>query len=166
MRNVTLLSASLALALSAGSAAAQGKGQAGFDKLKTLVGEWEGQSEDGVPSRASYQLISGGTALMETYEPGGEPPMVTIYAVDGDRVALTHYCSANNQPRMESPPIEGEPQRLAFAFTGGTNLASADTPHIDSLVLTFEDRHRFTQKWSWKEAGKDHFTTVHFTRKK
>src|SRR3990172_8832414 len=125
MRNVTLLSASLALALSAGSAAVQEKGQAGFDKLKTLVGEWEGQSEDGVPSRASYQLISGGTALMETYEPGGEPAMVTIYAVDGDRVALTHYCTANNQPRMESPPIEGEPQRLDFAFTGGAKLARA-----------------------------------------
>ena len=85
--------------------------------------------------------------------------MVTIYNVDGDRVALTHYCSANNQPRMQTVPIAGDPKVLDFTFAGGTNLTSTNPAHIDGLVVTFQDEDHFTQKWSWKESGNDEFTT-------
>ena len=167
MKRITLLlTAILVLSLSASVAAGDSKGQVGFDKLKALLGEWEGQTQDGSPREASYQLISGGTALMETLQSEAEPPMVTIYIVDGDRVALTHYCTANNQPRMQTEPIAGDPKVLDFTFTGGTNLTSADHPHIDGLVVTFQDEDRFTQKWFWKESGNDEFTTIQFTRKK
>ncbi len=170
MKRITLLStlaaAILVLALSASVTAGDSKGQVGFDKLKALLGEWEGQTQDGSPRQASYQLISGGTALMETLQSEAEPPMVTIYNVDRDRVALTHYCTANNQPRMQTEPIAGDPKGLDFTFTGGTNLTSADHPHIDGLVVTFQDEDHFTQKWSWKESGNDEFTTIQFTRKK
>ena len=169
MKRLTLLSASaaiLVLALSSGATAGDAKGQVGFDKLKTLVGEWEGQAEDGSSRAASYELISGGTALMETLKAESEAPMVTIYHLDDDRVALTHYCTGNNQPRMQTEPLAGDPKVLDFMFTGGTNLNSTDHAHISGLVVTFQDKNHFTQKWTWKETSKDHFTTVHFTRKK
>lgn len=167
MKLMTLLStAILVLSLSASVTPSDSKGQVGFDKLKALVGEWEGQTEDGNPRQASYQLISGETALMETLQSEAEAPMVTIYNVDDDRVALTHYCTANNQPRMQTEPIAGEPKVLDFTFTGGTNLTSTNHAHIDGLVVTFQDEDHFTQKWSWKESGKVHFTTIQFTRKK
>jgi len=81
-------------------------------------------------------------------------------------VALTHYCTANNQPRMQTEPIAGDPKVLDFTFTGGTNLTSTNHAHIDGLVVTFQDEDHFTQKWSWKESGNDEFTTIQFTRKK
>ena len=167
MKLTTLLSmAVLALSVSLNATAGDPKGQIGFDKLKTLVGEWEGQAEDGSSREASYELISGGTALMETLGSEAEAPMVTIYNLDDDRVALTHYCTGNNQPRMQTEPIAGDPKVLDFTFTGGTNLTSTNHAYISGLVVTFQDQDHFTQKWAWKESGKDHFTTVQFTRKK
>ena len=170
MKRLTLLSALSAaifvLAISASATAGDSKGQVGFDKLTVLVGEWEGQAEDGSSREASYKLISGGTALMETLKAEAEAPMVTIYNLDDDRVALTHYCTGNNQPRMQTEPISGDPKVLDFTFTGGTNLTSTNHAHISGLVVTFQDQDHFMQKWTWKESGKDHFTTVQFTRKK
>ena len=121
MKLTTLLStAVLVLSLSAGATAGDPTGRVGFDKLKTLIGEWDGQAEDGTSREASYELISGGTALMETLKSEAEPPMVTIYTMDDDRVALTHYCTSNNQPRMQTEPITGDPkvhqEQFDFAF--------------------------------------------------
>ncbi len=155
----------LALMLGTGSSQGQAKAEAGFDQLKTLLGEWEGVGEDGIRRTVSYQLLSGGTALMEILAPDGEPDMVTVYTVDGDHLALTHYCSANNQPRMKTEALSAVPQKLVFAFTGGTNLPSPDA-HMVGLSVTFEDQDHFTQSWTWKEAGNDHVSTFRFTRRK
>ena len=99
----------LVLMLGAGSSQGQAKAEAGFDQLKTLLGKWEGVGEDGIRRTVSYQLLSGGTALMEILAPEGEPDMVTVYTVDGDHLALTHYCSANNQPRMKTEALSAVP---------------------------------------------------------
>src|SRR5215470_11959827 len=72
-----------------------------FEKLKTLVGRWEAQTDKG-PAVATYQLISGGTVLLERVEMGGDHDMITAYYVDRNRLLLTHYCAAGNQPRMQA----------------------------------------------------------------
>ena len=91
--------------------------------MKTLVGEWEGKAANGKAVQVSYRLVVGGTALMETLHPADEPEMVTLYTADGDHVAVTHYCPTNNQPRMRSAPVSGDPKKLNFSFVGATNLA-------------------------------------------
>jgi hypothetical protein len=53
-------------------------------------------------TNVSYQLISGGAAIMERIMPPNEPSMVSIYHLDGDKLMMTHYCSAGNQPRMQA----------------------------------------------------------------
>lgn len=133
--------------------------------MKSLVGEWEGLTEEEKVS-ISYRLVSDGTALMETLVHAGESEMVTIYTADGDRVALTHYCNENNQPRMQSGPINASPEELAYAFVGGTNMAGPATPHMHNLVVSFEGEDRFTQKWTWRDKEKEMTTTFHFKRKK
>jgi hypothetical protein len=135
----------------------------GFDKLTTLVGEWEGTGEDGVHRSVRYELISGGTALWETLSPENEPDMVTVYTLDDDHLALTHFCSANNQPRMTTEPLASAPESLVFTFAGGTNL-EATQGHMVGLVVTFEGNDHFTQRWTWKESGNDHVSVFHFTR--
>jgi hypothetical protein len=166
MKRLFVLTVASFLIVSLNARSARAQAQAGFDKLKTLVGEWEGRNSEGVRATATYQLVSGGTALMETLSTEGESSMVTMYTLDGERLALTHYCAANNQPRMQTSPLTDVPQTLDFRFTGGTNLENGSEPHMDGLVVTFEDADHLTQRWTWKDGGNEQISVFHFTRKR
>ncbi len=167
MKSRTILSLSAtALTLLAGFVAAQSKPTTGFAQLKTLVGQWDGKTESGKPVRASYKLVSGGTALLESLTPADEAEMVTLYSADGDHVAATHYCSTGNQPQMRTPPITGAVREFAFSFVSATNLPSPTAGHMHRLVLILEDNDHLTQKWTWRENGSDKTEVFHFTRKK
>lgn len=165
-RRMTLLLSVTALAGFAVYAPGQPKPGAGFDQMKSLVGEWDGKTENGKAVRASYRLVSGGTALVETLSPAGEPEMVTVYTANGNRAAMTHYCSQNNQPRMRTAPAAGPVKELDFSFVGATNLATPEAGHMHKLVVRFDDNNHFTQRWTWREQGKEMAEVFHFTRKK
>jgi len=137
----------------------------GLDKLKSLAGKWEGKNPEGKPARVSYKVVSSGTAVLETLNPPEESEMVTLYTADGDRVALTHYCPTDNQPRMRSAAVTAPVKELAFTFTGATNLASPDAGHMHKLVLNFDDASHFSQHWTWREKGVEKTEVFRFTRK-
>lgn len=139
-----------------------------FEKLKTLAGEWSAKTKDGQPVRVSYQLVSNGSALIEMLSMGkGEGDMVTVYHLDGNNLMMTHYCSANNQPRMKAQPASGEVKTLTFSYLDATNLAPPDSGHMHRLVVTFQDKKHMTQDWTWREYGKDAYTeTFQYERKK
>lgn len=167
MRKLTwLFLCALGFALCARPSAAQTNANPGFDKMKTLLGEWDGKTTNGKAVQVSYRLVSNGTALMEALHPAEESEMVTLYTADGEGVAVTHYCSANNQPRMRSAPASGDPQKLDFSFVGATNLTRPDVGHMHRLAVAFQDNDHFTQSWTWRENGKDKTETFTFTRKK
>ncbi len=138
------------------------KSTPGFEKLKSLTGEWQAKTKDGQSVKTSYKLVSNGSALMETLEMGkkGEGTMVTVYHLDGNKLMMTHYCSANNQPRMKAQPAAGEIKSLAFSYVDATNLAPPDSGHMHKLVITFQDDKHMTQEWTWREYGKDAYTEV------
>ena len=73
-----------------------------FDRLKSLVGSWQGKTADGKDVKASYQMVSGGTCLMETLDTPDGMSMITMYHMDCDRLVLDHYCALNNVPRMKA----------------------------------------------------------------
>jgi hypothetical protein len=165
-RRMALLLSVAALAAFAVYAPGQSKPAAGFDQMKSLVGEWDGKAENGKAVRASYTLVSAGTALVETLNPPDESEMVTVYHADGNHVAMTHYCDINNQPRMRTGPVAGPVKELDFSFVGATNLASPAAGHMHKLVVRFDDNNHFTQTWTWREQGKEMAEVFHFTRKK
>jgi len=137
----------------------------GFTQLGSLVGEWEGQTPDGKAMRLSYQLVSGGTALLEKLQMGAEPEMLTVYTPDGDRVAMTHFCSTGNQPQMQSGPITDETKQFSFGFVRATNLANAAAGHMHHLTVTLVDRDHMTQEWTWQEGSKAQPMLFKFARK-
>jgi len=46
---------------------------AGSEKMKPLVGNWQGKANDGKPVKISYALVSGGSALVERSRPSQNP---------------------------------------------------------------------------------------------
>jgi hypothetical protein len=167
MKNLRIVVIALAaVALAALSARAGSATHPGWERLKSLVGDWEGKHGDTAPFTTSYKLVSNGTALMETMTAPGETEMVTVYHPDGERLMATHYCAGNNQPRMRTGAPAGDAQQLTFSFLDVTNLASPDADHMKKLVVTFQDPDHFKQEWTSWSKGKEDTVVFNFTRKK
>ena len=128
---------------------------AGFEKMKPLVGNWQGKSDDGKPVRISYALASDGSVLVEKIDAGSENEMVTVYYPDGDRLMMTHYCSLHNQPRMRADAATAESSKLIFDFVDATNMSSPDAMHMHRLAVSFEGKDRFVQEWTGKGGEKE-----------
>jgi len=137
---------------------------AAFARLKTLVGEWEADTRMG-KAHLNYELIAGGTALVERVTAEKMPAMLTVYHMDGDRLQLTHYCMAGNQPRMQARTFNPESGELEFQFLDATNLASAGAGHMHSARIRFVDDRRLATEWEFYENGQRKFTeTAQYTR--
>lgn len=123
----------------------------GFDSLKTLVGSWEHKGPDGKPGITVWRLVSEGSALMEELP---HESMITMYHMDNDRLLMTHYCGARNQPRMKAD-ISPDGKTITFNFVDGTNLASPADAHMHKMVLTFQDKDHYSETWSFYKDGKE-----------
>jgi hypothetical protein len=166
-RCASFILAGVAVACSAiGAVSPQHNAAAGLEKLKSLVGEWQSKNPDGGITTIRYQLMSGGSALMETLIPAGEPDMVSVYHLDGAKLIANHFCSAGNQPRMQADVPPGEIKALNFKFVDASNLASPSEGHIHNVVFTFKDNDHWIQTWTWRQDGKDMLTTHNFERKR
>ena len=173
MKNRRLLAISslfLAATVSAGvarGAAANTEVDAGtaFSRLKALVGDWDVESSHG-KAHSRFELIAGGSVLLEHFtEPGGQE-MLTAYHLDGTRLVLTHYCLAGNQPQMVAEKSDGAAGELDFAFAGGSNIA-AGAGHMHDAVFHLGSSDHFDAKWDFVEAGKVKFSEeIHYTRTK
>ncbi len=150
-------------ALGVSPAGAAGKADEGFEKLKALVGQWQGKAPDGSPVTVAYELVSGGHTLMEHLSFGD---MITMYHVDGGHLMLTHYCEGNNQPRMRSGGLGADGKTLQFKFFDATNLARPTDQHMTGLTVTFKDENHITQQWTDLTEGKEGNMVVELERKK
>lgn len=167
MRNIRqCLGLFLALICLAAVGLATSKSQPEFDKLKSLVGTWQGKKSDGTPLHISYKLVSGGSAVMESIQ---EPPateMITVYHLDGDRLMMTHYCMANNQPRMRADSSTSTPSAIKFTYVDATNLSGPNAGHMYAHSIIWKDADHVTQQWTWRENGKDKVETFELVRQK
>lgn len=169
MRQKGLCRMALALAVGAalavlGTPARAGGEAASLDNLKALAGEWKGKTESGATARASYEIVSNGTAVLETLEEG-EETMITVYHADGGRLALTHYCGAGNQPRMRAEK-RAAGKTLSFTFVDATNLPSPEAGHMRSLAIRFESPDRINQTWTWRQDGNEQQKVIELVRKR
>lgn len=138
-----------------------------FEKLKSLVGEWEGkEGKDGEKFTMTYKLTSGGSALVETMGPGTEHEMVTVIHPDGDGLILTHYCMLGNQPQMKAAgKLDGD--KLAFKFLRITNAKSDKDMYMHDVTFTFVDKDTVKTEWTNYHDGKEKgHVTFELKRKK
>jgi hypothetical protein len=91
--------------------------------------------------------------------------MLTAFHPDGDRLLLTHYCVARNQPRMVAAEASDDGRSIRFAFVDGTSMESRDDGHMDAAEYHFIDSDHFTARWSWYEEGQESwFEEIHYRR--
>lgn len=135
--------------------------QQAFERLKSLVGRWEGSNVGNTKTIATFELVSNGSALLETYTSEGEGySMITVYHLDGNRLLLTHYCGAKNQPRMQAESFSPAEGVLDFSFLDITNLSSPDEGHMRKVVFRFQDNDHFVAEWTWRENQEEKPTDV------
>ena len=168
------VSAMLAIALAAAGDLAQAEEKPAsaasqqFEALKKLAGDWVEVGKDGKPTDklvSSIRVTAAGTAIEETLFPGGDHEMVTMYFLDGDELMLTHYCALGNQPQMRAERSK-DANKIAFKFTGATNLKSDDEPHMHDATLTIAGPDRFTAEWVGRKSGeKCHEVKLELARK-
>jgi hypothetical protein len=152
MKPLRLLSSVVLISLCAAAAFAQSDAQKSFDKLKTLAGSWQG-SVDGKPLVVSLRVTSSGSALMhEMKQSGGSDDPITMFHLDGDRLLLTHYCDAGNQPRMVGK-MSPDGKTVEFTFLDASNLRDTQYGHMQHVVLTMVDPNHHTEDWTFLPQG-------------
>ncbi len=151
------------LSLLASVAARAGEGapppqapSAAFERVKSLAGEWAGTAGAGGKQmlvRTSIRVVSAGSAVMITTDPGGDHEMVTLVHRDGDALVATHYCAAQNQPRMRAVPGP-DASRIVFEFVDGTNLGPYPA-RMQRLAISTPAPDRHQEEWTFRDGGKD-----------
>jgi len=127
-----------------------------FERFKALAGEWEGKSTKGWTDRVRYRVIAAGSVVEGTsFDAHPGETMATMYYLDGDRLLLTHYCVAKNQPRLVASSFAADEKSITFTFLDGTNLRSRDQGHMDKVVYRFHDPDHFTSRWTWYQDGQE-----------
>lgn len=137
-----------------------GDSAASLEKLKGLVGNWEGASEwsgartGGGKMDATYTLTGNGTAVVENLISEGKVIMTSVYHLDGPSVMMTHYCGVGNQPRLKASPDPANPGKLSFQLVDITNLATPDAPHVSAAQVSMESENDVSITFSFEAKGK------------
>jgi len=159
-----IFAAALALAAtaSAQTPAPQTDAQKAFNTIKSLPGTWEGNTTEG-PVQVTFKVTSGGSAVMS--EILGHEDMISMIHMDGpNRLLLTHYCAVGNQPRMQAS-LSPDGKTITFSFVDATNLATPDSAHMRTMVLTLVDDNHHVEEWTFVDHGKEHKAVFDLRRK-
>jgi hypothetical protein len=154
MNKSTRFAIAVFVALIAAAAYAQSDAQKSFNQLKVLSGSWEGTGSDGKQVQVSFRDTAGGSALVSEIHGHGPEDMVSMFHMDGpDRLLITHYCAAGNQPRMQAS-ASPDGKTITFDFLDATNLATPDAGHMQRVVFSMLDANHHTEDWTFVDHGK------------
>jgi hypothetical protein len=132
-----------------------------FEQFKSLAGDWKGRYEwTGARTAAgslsaTYYLTGNGSALVENLIMEGVPSMTSVYHLDGTDLRMTHYCVAQNQPRLKAGRIDLAQGAIDFAFVDATNLRAPDAPHVRGLEMRIIDSNHLTLTFLFQSGNKE-----------
>jgi hypothetical protein len=139
--------------------------QESFDNLKTLAGEWQTKTSESKTATVSYRVMANGSSVVSEIDAPGDN-MISVFHMDKDRLLLTHYCGAGNQPRMQAS-TSADGKTITFDFVDGTNILPSQMGHMKRLVVTILDANHHTEQWELAtNDGKQMAETFDLVRKK
>jgi hypothetical protein len=152
VRSLATIAATLIVVLSASLVMADTDAHKSFDLLKSMEGTWAGKNSQGQTVEVTFRMTAGGSALMSEIHGHGPENMITMFHMDGDRLIMTHYCGAGNQPRMKV--IASDPKSVSFEFFDGTNIGPGDG-HMQHVTFALPDPNHHTEEWVFLDHGKE-----------
>jgi hypothetical protein len=145
---------------------AQTNATAAFNKLKALSGDWEGtvawtgQPPDKIS--AHYSTTGNDSAVIESLSSG----MTSVYHLDGADLRMTHFCAAQNQPRLKATAFGPENSSVKFSFVDITNLRSPGAGHVDGFDIKFLAPDHIALEFHFVAEGKEKDELVDLRRQK
>jgi hypothetical protein len=102
-----------------------------------------------------FRETGGGSALLSEIRSSHEYPenLISVFHLDGDRLVMTHYCSAGNQPRMQAS-ASPDGKTITFDFFDATNLLAPEAEHMQRVAITLLDANHHTETWTFTDHGK------------
>src|SRR5271166_7189091 len=150
--SIAAVAAVLVIVLSATLVMAESDAHKSFDLLKGMEGNWAGKNQQGQHIEVSFRMTAGGSALMSEIHGQGPENMITMFHMDGNRLLMTHYCGAGNQPRMKI--ISADAKSVSFDFFNGTNIGPGDG-HMQHVTFTEPDADHHLEEWVFLDHGKE-----------
>jgi len=111
-----------------------------FERIKTLVGTWQGKTDMGqgpVDISIQYRLIAAGSVLEERAFAGTPNEMVTMYYDQAGKLAMTHYCVMGNRPVMALKASDAN--SLTFDLDSCCTIDVKKESHMHGTTLRFID---------------------------
>jgi predicted outer membrane lipoprotein len=131
-------------------AAEQTESSKALDQIKALTGNWSGTFQwtggrsDHGSMNVTYYVTGNGSAVVENLMNESTPVMTSVYHLDGRDLRMTHFCGAQNQPRLKAHRIDLDHGAIDFEFVDATNLKSPDVPHVHGLEIRLIDTIHLT----------------------
>src|ERR1044071_829112 len=147
-KSVTVCAALLlatALWLNAGESEPSKQGSPEFERLKTLVGTWQGKTDMGqgpIDMTVQYRLLAGGSVLEERVFWGTPNERITLYYNKGGKLVLTHYGVMGSRPGMLLKSSDAN--TLKFDFDKTCGIDPAKESHMHALTIRFDDAETIT----------------------
>ncbi len=141
-----------------------------LEQLKSLAGNWEGTAQwtgartGSYPMNATYYVTGNGSALVENLIAEKSPAMTSVYHLDGNDLRLTHFCGAQNQPRLKAKRIDLEHNAFDFDFVDITNLKSPDAPHVHGLEIRLLDPNHVTVTFLFQNGSAESRELLNLSR--
>lgn len=151
------------LGLTASEAPKAKPGSAEFERMKSLVGTWEGKTDMGqgpIDLKVQYRVLAGGSVVEERVFAGTPNEMITLYYDQGGKLALTHYCMLGNRPAMSLKSSDANTLKFDLDATCGISMTES---HMHALTIRFDDADTITTSCKAFMDGKevpDHPTTL------
>lgn len=139
-----------AAAITCAVSAEQTESSKALGQIKALIGNWSGTFQwtggrtDSGSMNANYYVTGNGSAVVENLLNDGTPVMTSVYHLDGRNLRMTHFCGAQNQPRLKASRIDIDHGAIDFDFVDATNLRSPDAPHVHGLEIRLIDPNHLT----------------------
>jgi hypothetical protein len=127
------------------------KGSAAFERMKSLVGKWQGESPQMGKMNTEFRLIAGDSVIEERFAAGTPMEMLSVYHDVNGKLTMTHYCMLRNQPRMKL--VKQTADSLTFDLAPTPGLNPAKDMHMHGATYTFIDANHFKLEGvSWKDG--------------